>query len=155
MRMLQKIDTKKDLSSAGFSLLEVMVAMSIIAIVITAVFRMQSQSIVMNNEARFYVTSPLLAQKVMAEYEKDTDKSENASGVFEEAFSNYSWKRTIEEVEIDSLGESEDDTQKPDDLGFKGEEVEGLKKIDVTILYNEGELAYGIRTYRYVPGEEG
>ena len=56
---------------AGFTLLEVMVAMSILAMALVAVFHMQSQSISMAGESRFLTTASLLAQSKMAEIEAE------------------------------------------------------------------------------------
>ena len=46
----------------GFTLLEVMVAMAIIAIAMTAVLNSQSQSISLASEAKFSTTAALLAR---------------------------------------------------------------------------------------------
>jgi general secretion pathway protein I len=51
----------------GFTLLEVMVAMAIIAIAMTAVLNSQSQSISLASEAKFSTTATLLAQMKIAE----------------------------------------------------------------------------------------
>ena len=53
----------------GFTLLEIMVAISIIAIVLIAVFKMHYQTINLNLATRFYSTAPLLAQNKIAELE--------------------------------------------------------------------------------------
>lgn len=122
----------------GFTLLEVMVAMSIIAIVITAVFKLQSQTIIMSNEARFYTTAPLLAQKVMAEYDRNPHGNLSDSGDFGESFEGYGWTRTVEDFEFETLEE----------------DVEGLKKIDVVVSFNDAKLDYNIRTFRFVQEKE-
>ena len=122
------------LQNGGFSFLEVMVAMSIIAIAITAVFRLQSQSIVMSNEARFYTIAPLLAQKVMAEYDRKPDKETGATGDFGEEYPGYAWKRAVEDIEIEAEA--------------FGEEAEGMKRIEVTVSLDDGKFNYSIRTYR-------
>jgi prepilin-type N-terminal cleavage/methylation domain-containing protein len=57
--MFDRIQKRK---SFGFTLLEVMVAMSIIAIALTAVLGSQSQSVSLASEAKFNTTAPLLAQ---------------------------------------------------------------------------------------------
>jgi prepilin-type N-terminal cleavage/methylation domain-containing protein len=48
--------------SSGFTLLEVMVAMAIMAIVLVSVYRMHSQTLTMNMAARFYTQAPMVAQ---------------------------------------------------------------------------------------------
>jgi len=44
--------------SFGFTLLEVMVALSVMSIVLVSVYRMHSQSLTMNTAARFYPRLP-------------------------------------------------------------------------------------------------
>ena len=51
----------------GFTLLEVMIAMAILAIALVAVYQSQSQSISMAGDSRFLTTASLLAQARMAE----------------------------------------------------------------------------------------
>ena len=53
----------------GFSLMEVIAAMSIIAIALTAVLSSQSQSVSLAGEAKFSTTAALLAQSKLAEIE--------------------------------------------------------------------------------------
>ena len=53
----------------GFTLIEVMIAMTILAIALVAVFQSQSQSISMSNDSRFMTTAALLAQSKMVEAE--------------------------------------------------------------------------------------
>jgi len=54
-------------SRKGFTLMEVMIAMAILAITLVAVFQSQSQSVSMATEVRFLTTASLLAQGKMAE----------------------------------------------------------------------------------------
>ena len=58
-------------SSSDLTLLEVMLAMTILAIALVAVFQSQSQSISMAGQARFATTPFLLAQSKMAEAGND------------------------------------------------------------------------------------
>lgn len=123
----------------GFTLLEVMIAVSILAIVLTSVFRLQSQTLSMHMAGRFQTTAPLLVKQKMAEFEA-TPLSEltDDSGDFKEGFNNYKWTVTVEDVEVEFL----EDTA-----------IGDLKKIDLTVSYNEGEFSYDVRTYRFVQEE--
>ena len=58
--------------SAGFTLLEVLVCLSIISIVLVGIYRMHSQTLLMNRSTQFYTTAPLLAQRRLAEIELNT-----------------------------------------------------------------------------------
>ena len=59
------------MTSAGFTLLEIMVCLSIISIVLIAIYRMHSQTLLMNQSTQFYTTAPLLAQRRLTEVELD------------------------------------------------------------------------------------
>jgi len=121
-------------SDFGFTLLEVMVAVSIIAIVLVSIYKMHAQTISMNYEARFYAHAPLLAQFKMAEQEiKSLEDLTGDSGNFGDDFPGYRWNVAIDDVESEALGDTAKD----------------LKKIDVTVFLNNDEFTYSLRTYRY------
>ena len=121
-------------SDFGFTLLEIMVAVSIIAIVLVSIYKMQAQTISMNYEARFYATAPLLAQFKMTEQEtKSLEDLTSDSGNFGDDFPGYSWSMAVDDVESEALGNTAKD----------------LKKIDVTIFLNNDEFTYSLRTYRF------
>jgi len=88
----------------GFTLLEVMIAMAILAISLVAAFRSQSQSVSMASESRFLTTASLLAQGKMAELEsmKPQDIS-NGSGDFGVDFPQYLWRVEIKDTAIQYL----------------------------------------------------
>ena len=117
----------------GFTLLEVMVSVAIMSIVLVSVYRLHSQSLTMNTEARFYTQAPMLAQSKLSEMEagENADFSD-ASGDFGENFPGYSWNINVDDVDIEALGETSKD----------------LKKIDVTVSFNENEYVYHLRSFR-------
>jgi len=123
--------------NSGFTLLEVMIAMAIIAIALVAVFGSQSQSLSLANEAKFNTTATLLAQSKMAEVETlDPGDLVSGSGDFGEDFPDYHWDLTVSDVE------------------FAGaEEVsEHLKQIDLSLSYGEhSKYRYRLKLYRFVP----
>ena len=126
--------TKTYRSSNGFTLLEIMVAISIIATVLVTVYRMHAQTISMNFISRFQTTAPMLAKKVLTEIEtKTVDDLVDDSGDFGKEFSDYKWQVSVKEVESDALGEIAKD----------------LKQIEVTVSLNEDEDVYTIRSYRF------
>ena len=114
----------------GFTLLEVMIAMAILAISLVAVFRSQSQSVSMAGEARFLTTASLLAQGKMAEVEsmKPQDLSNN-NGVFGEDYPDYLWRIEVKDTAI-----------------------QYLKKIDVIVTNSVmvANNAYQLELYRFV-----
>jgi general secretion pathway protein I len=124
---------QRSYSEPGFTLLEVMVAMSIIAIALTSVFHVQFQTIIMNNNARFDINAPLLARSRMARIETSLeDIPEEEKGDFGENYPGYSWHHIIEDVESENLGEASN----------------RLKKIEVIVSLNDDEYVYRINAYR-------
>ncbi|MBW1822857.1 MAG: prepilin-type N-terminal cleavage/methylation domain-containing protein [Deltaproteobacteria bacterium] len=131
---LKTVYTKTYRSSTGFTLLEIMVATSIIAIVLVSVYRMHAQTIRMNFISRFQTTAPMLAKKVLAEIEtKPVDDLADDSGDFGKEFSGYKWQVAVKEVEFEALGEIAKD----------------LKQIEVIVSLNEDEDVYSIRLYKF------
>jgi len=119
----------------GFTLLEVMAALSIIAIVLVSVYRMHAQTVSMNNEVRFYTTAPMLAQLKMAEMESESlEDMGDDSGDFGDEFPDYRWNVVIDDVESALLGNVARD----------------LKKIDLLISLNNDEFIYNLRAYKYL-----
>ena len=79
--------------SDGFTLLEVMVAVAIIAIALTTLFASQSQSVSLACESRFNTTAPLLAREKMAEVVVAGLADLNAdSGDYGDDFPGYRWR---------------------------------------------------------------
>ena len=87
--------------SHGFTLLEVLVSLSMIAIVVISVMRLQGQSISLNETTRFYSVAPFLAQAKMAEVKFDPSAFDaGGSGDFEDTSPGYKWTVNTEEKEI-------------------------------------------------------
>jgi general secretion pathway protein I len=124
---------------SGFTLLEIMFAVSIIAISVVAVFGSQSQSLSLANEAKFNTTASLLAQSKMAETEAiKYEDLMSGSGDFGEDFPEYQWNLTAEDLEFSGI-----------------EETKHLKQIDLTVSYGQtGRYRYNLRLYRFVPEAE-
>ena len=122
---------------SGFTLLEVMVAIAIIAIALTAVLGSQSQSLSLASEAKFSTTAAFLAQGKMAEIE--AEKAEDLasdSGDFGEDFPGYGWELSVNDVTFDE----------PEGVS------EHLKQIDLTVSWEDhDEYEYRLRLYRFVP----
>jgi len=88
----------------GFTLLEVMIAMAILAITLVVVFQSQSQSISMAGRARFETTASFLAQSKIAEIEAaEAENVVSGSGNFGDDFPDYSWQVNVTEAKIELL----------------------------------------------------
>jgi general secretion pathway protein I len=130
-----QLDTRSPQSKAGFTLLEIMAAISIIAIVLVTVYRLHAQTLSMNYSARFYATAPMLAQKKMVEIESEgQEKLSDDSGEFGDEFPGYRWQIAVEDVESEALGNV----------------AENLKKIDILVTLNNDEFAYRVRAYKFL-----
>ncbi|MEE9912928.1 MAG: type II secretion system minor pseudopilin GspI [Deltaproteobacteria bacterium] len=91
-------------ANAGFTLLEVMVAMSILAIALVAVFHLQSQSISMSSSSRFMTTAALLAQSKMTDIEADrTLANTSQKGDFAPDYPEYGWTIQVTDTRIARL----------------------------------------------------
>ena len=114
----------------GFTLLEVLIAMAIMAIVLVSVYRMHSQTLTMTSANRFYTQAPLLAQSKMAQLEAVSSESISGdSGDFGDNFPGYSWSVSTEAMSMEALGEVGAD----------------LNRIDLTVSLDDYE--YTIRSY--------
>jgi type II secretion system protein I len=127
---------KKMTSRPGFTFIEVLMAVSILAILLVGVHKLQSQMVSMSQATRFLTLAPLLAQNRMAELErryfKDIDKDSGDCG---KAFPGYVWSLSMETTDSDVLKK----------LAYP------MRKIEVSVSLNKGERTYRLRTYRAVP----
>lgn len=85
------------MKNAGFTLLEVMIAMAILAIALTSLFGSQSASVALATETRFNIQAPLLAQMQLARLQS----SENVvadNGTFGDEFPGFQWELIVEDA---------------------------------------------------------
>jgi len=121
--------------SQGVTLLEVMVALGIVAIVLVAVYRLQMQSIAMEGIAQFHTRAPLLAQQLVVEIELQAPDFPAAdSGDFGEDYPGYTW--SLETTDVETFTDA------------SGQAL--LKQIDLKIELNRDEDFFTLRTYRLV-----
>ena len=120
----------------GFTFIEVLMAVSILAILLVGVHKLQSQMVSMSQTTQFFTLAPLLAQSQMAEMERrDFKDIQKDSGDFGGAYPGYVWSLRMETLESEVLKK----------LAFP------MKKIDISVSFNKGERTYRLRTYRVVP----
>ena len=135
MSHLKLFDNQRNIQrgTPGFTLLEILVAMSIITFALIAVFRLYTQTISMNHQLSFNTTAPFLAQKKMAEQTSmPGEEMIDDTGDFGEELQGYTWTVTIEDVIPVAL------------------ETEDLKRIDVRVSMNTDEYTYFLRRYRFL-----
>ncbi|MGD8386826.1 MAG: prepilin-type N-terminal cleavage/methylation domain-containing protein [Desulfobacteraceae bacterium] len=93
---------KNRLGEAGFSLIELVVAMGLLAVALTAVYQLQGRNLDLHSDARFVTRATQLVRAQLAEVWARTDLDEDEeSGRFEErdgAPPAYGWERSVQEV---------------------------------------------------------
>lgn len=120
------------LNNDGFTLLEVLVSLSIMAIVLIAVFKMHAQSISMQSAAQFHTTAPLLLQAKLSEFKTiPLEELASDSGDFGENYPGYTWQFRLEDVESEALGTV----------------AEQLKRLNITISLGQAQYRYSLSIY--------
>lgn len=97
-------------NNKGYSLLEIMVAVAILATAFTILLAGQSQSLLSSSKAEDLTTATFLARQKMAELEieihQDLERNKfphndvEKEGEFEEPYEDFRWRYTIKKVEI-------------------------------------------------------
>jgi general secretion pathway protein I len=119
----------------GFTLLEILAAIAILAIVLTALFRLHLQTLAMGADASFYAAAPLLAREKIAQIESEgIEQPRSDSGDFGDEFPRYRWESDVTETES-----AEFETA-----------AERLRRIEVRILDTEDRRSFTLQTYRFV-----
>jgi general secretion pathway protein I len=120
---------------SGFTFLEIMVALAILSIVLTAVYRMQSQTISMYTEMQFLALAPLLGAGKLAQLESTTIKDgADEAGDFGEDYPGYRWHLSVEPATSELFSDT----------------ASGLVHIDMAVSYQEDTYTFHLRTYRFV-----
>ena len=124
---------------AGFTLLEMMVSVTIIAIALVTLIGSQSQSVSIATISRFDTVASLLAREKMTELTLGGfDNLSSGDGDFGEDFPEYYW-----EVEITELSE--------DDTGIS-EAPDMLRAVDLIISFgSDGDETFAIREIMMAP----
>lgn len=119
----------------GFTLMEVLVALSVIAISLTAIYRMHTQTLFMDARGRFDTVATMLARQRLADIETlDLEDLTDDSGDFGEAHPGYGWRIQSETVTSDLIKE----------------DGPTLKRIVITITLNESDSQFNLTTYRHL-----
>jgi general secretion pathway protein I len=119
---------------SGFTLMEVMVAVSVVAIALMAIYRMHTQTLFMDARGRFDTVATQLARQKLADIDTMAlaDLSGD-SGDFGNAHPGFTWQIETEGVSADLLKE----------------DGPTLKRITVTISASEGASVFSLTTYRH------
>jgi len=127
----------------GFTLLEMMIAMSILTIAVVSIFKLQGQSVKMITSVRFYTQAPLLARLALSRFEAkliaEDPELETDNGTFGEDFPGYEYSIIASEIE-ECEGEEEE-------YEFITKHV---KTVDVEITWEELGISYSLNTTIFV-----
>ena len=101
---------KKILSQSGFTLLEIMVAVSILSISMMVIMEMHSGTMITSRRAEEITIATMLARsqlhEVQLDFEKGMTKGEfpkenkTLEGTFDEPYERYKWEAKVSKVEI-------------------------------------------------------
>lgn len=122
----------------GFTLLEMMVALAIIAIGMLAIFRLQAQTVALAQAERFYTVAPLLAQELLSEL-RLTERSglHETAGQFEAPYRDYTWQTTLERFPQPFRSAPAEDTAWP---------AERLLRLEVVIAAPALDISYTLHS---------
>jgi general secretion pathway protein I len=154
-------------TTAGFTLIEVMMAMAIMTIAFAAILSTQSSSILLGIKIRDLNIGGMLAHNLMVESEhlmegkpfgelKDTE-----AGVYPQPYERFKWKRQVKEVKFPDFGifsggkdESGQQQGQDDKSRLLGQAVtkflsEAVRELIVTVSWSrgDGELNVTLTTY--------
>lgn len=138
---------KKYWQNQGFTLLEMMVSIFILALVLVSVFKIQSGTIRISVAGKFYSTASHLARQKMAETEqklRDPSMANELSGDFGDSFPGYKWQSVISSLDLSGSPIPEGIIAKKD--------LQRLKKIDIEISYSD-DSRFKVTSWRFVQNE--
>lgn len=117
----------------GFTLLEVLVAMAVLTISLTSIYKLHGQTMVMSAKARFLTLAPQLAQAKLSEIEwQGFEDIGDSSGDFGKDHPNYQWKLSVEDIPTELFTEDK----------------YHLVRININITQNDDDR-YQLQTYRF------
>lgn len=118
------------MKNTGFTLLEVMIAMAILAIALTSLFGSQTTSVALAAETRFNIQAPLLARMQLARFQSEEDIVSD-SGDFDDEFPGFKWELQVE------------------DAVFQESEIASLEQLNDKLLHLILIVTWGDELYTY------
>ena len=127
-------------TTSGFTLLEVMIAMAILAIALTVLFSGQSRTVSIADISDFTATSALLGAMQMAELLQEDDPPLSSAGDFGPHYPGYTWQARVSKT-----------VSSPESLPEHA--AAALERIDVIITDTHRDTSFTISRYRFRGGE--
>lgn len=129
--------------SDGFTLLEVLIAIAVLAVTLTVIFGSQSQSLSLATEARFYTRAAFLLEEKMAELESGLIEAHSSEGDFGERYPGYQWKLEASEIAIGDIVE-----------GVSSDSREFLTRMTITITWQDSPYSLSMDYYHQPRAEK-
>lgn len=134
---------------SGFSLLEVMVSIAILAVSLTVLLTFSGNTLLKSGRAERLTIAAMLARQKMTDLEIELEKSKkkrefpderSEDGEFDEPFEDYRWKMEIRRVELPAPATGEEGSMQ-DMIGkqLTKEISRTVRELKLTVLWNEGE----------------
>ena len=105
--MMGTVSSERRSRAAGFTLLEVMIALAIAGIALIALLSLSNRSIAVNERLQRITQATLLAQDKMGEteaaFESGTLREEEEEGGFDPPFEAYRWRIAYEPTPIPTI----------------------------------------------------
>ena len=120
----------------GFTLLEIMVSIAIIAIVLVSLFRMHASTIRLAEKIKFNAVATSLARKKITDICMNVKDAGDDRGDFGDDFPGYSWECVMGEMPVF------------DEDMISEKQAENMKRIDLTIFLGERHVVT-VRTWAY------
>ena len=125
------------MKNTGFTLLEVLIAMAILAIALTSLFGSQSASVALATETRFNIQAPLLARMQLATV-RSTGEAYDDSGDFGDDFAGFQWELTVEDATFQ-------DSELLQELDGK------LQHLTLVVSWGDDLFSYQLDSYQQAP----
>lgn len=123
------------MKNPGFTLLEVMIAMAILAIGLTSLFGSQSSSVALATETRFNIQAPLLARLQLSTIQASTEGIFADNGDFGDEFPGFQWELSVEEANFQ-------DSELLEQLEGK------MQHLMLTVTWGEELFSYQLDSYQ-------
>lgn len=101
--MIEEMFFKPKLNQRGFTLLEVMVAGTILVLSLMVIINLFSKSLQSNTDIRNYTLALILAQSKMAEIKSGLET--DIEGKFEDSYVEYKWSSNTQETPFEGIEE--------------------------------------------------
>lgn len=143
----------------GFTLLEVMVAVAILAISMTVLLTFSGNSLIASGRAERMTIATMLARQKMAEIELELEKAigrnefpdeRSEDGKFDEPFEGYGWKMDIRRVELPApVAEEGGGIQEIVGRQLTREISKTVRELKLTVTWEEGgeEQSFDVVTH--------